>query len=210
MEFSKKYLEIINGEFKGLNLTLITDVEEFHQKQYLDSVMPFRLSEVLNLGDNIHLDIGFGGGFPCLPLLHEFNQLNFFSVGCEARAKKVKAVNHIAKKLGLTKFLGTHLRVENLLVDKECIITFKAVGKISNFLSKINVANKSIKVLFYKGPGLAELEPGFEHVDGWDLLENTTYNIGSNSRSFLVYEPTDLSKDLDKRLVKLSSILSNK
>ena len=43
MNFSKKYLDIINGDPSGLNLTRITDVEEFHEKQYLDSIMPFRI-----------------------------------------------------------------------------------------------------------------------------------------------------------------------
>ena len=139
MNFSKKYLEIINGDLKGLNLTRITDEEEFHQKQYLDSIMPFRLSKLLTLNDNIHLDIGFGGGFPCLPLLCEYSQLKFISVGCEARAKKVKAVKLIAKEMGFDNFLGLHLRLEELLIDKKCIITLKAVGKISEFLSKINL-----------------------------------------------------------------------
>ena len=61
MEFSKKYLEIINNDLKGLNLTRITNLEDFHEKQYLDSIMPFNLSKTLDLNETIHLDIGFGG-----------------------------------------------------------------------------------------------------------------------------------------------------
>ena len=149
MNFTNQYLKIIKTDLNGLNLTRIVDPKEFHEKQFLDSVMPFKLSTKVSLDDNIHVDIGFGGGFPCLPLLSEFKHLNFKSFGFEAREKKVNAVNLIAKKLKLNNFRGFHFRLEQLLIDKKSIITLKAVGKISEFLSKINVSNNEVKVVFY-------------------------------------------------------------
>jgi 16S rRNA (guanine527-N7)-methyltransferase len=39
-EFSEKYLELLTGEFAGINLTRIESPEEFYNKQILDSVLP--------------------------------------------------------------------------------------------------------------------------------------------------------------------------
>ena len=144
MDFTKDYLDIIKNDLSGLNLTRITEPKEFHEKQYLDSIIPFKVSGVLNLKESLHLDIGFGGGFPSLPLLYEFKSLNFKSIGLEARSKKVKAVNQIAKKLNLNNFIGLHMRLEDFLIDQKCIVTFKAVGKVSDFLSRINIQEKNI------------------------------------------------------------------
>ena len=65
-EFSDAYLDILNNELKGLNLTRILDPQEFYEKQVLDSLYPFEkmpeLESVVN-STNLLLDVGFGGGF---------------------------------------------------------------------------------------------------------------------------------------------------
>ena len=157
MKFTKQYLSILSSDLKVLNLTRIIEPKEFHEKQYLYSIIPFQISTELSLENQLHVDVGFGGGFPCLPLAYEFSSLNFRTIGIEAREKKVKAVNLIAKKMNLNKFTGYHARVEDIIFDQKCLVTFKAVGKISKFLSMMNVSNLDLKVIFYKGPGLSDL-----------------------------------------------------
>lgn len=209
MSFTSDYLNIIKTKLNGLNLTKITDHGEFQEKQFLDSIYPFENSKILT-GSNIKLvaDIGFGGGFPSLPICYTFPFLDVR--GFEARKKKVIAVNQISTSLNLYNFKGYHQRVEQVFFDLPCVITLKAVGKVADFLGKIKTSSVDTKVLFYKGPSFRDLEPGYKEVEGWVLLEEKTYAIGENSRMFLIYEPKKIEAKPTKELVNLSTILSNK
>jgi len=210
MDFTESYLSIINNELKGLNLTRITDPVEFNEKQFIDSVLPFRLSKKLSLQNKLLVDIGFGGGFPCLPLIFEYGDIGLRSVGLEARGKKVRAVNLIAKKMNLHNFKGYHERVENIFFDENCIITFKAVGKIKDFLQKVKIKeNCDVLVIFYKGPHLKDQEPDYLEIKNWSLIEEQSYDVGLNQRKYLVYKPTCFPAVQDKNLVKLTTLLSN-
>ena len=210
MNFSEDYLSILRSDLKGLNLTRITELSEFHEKQFIDSIKPFLLSSNLCLEGTVLVDVGFGGGFPSLPIISNFNKNSFEVLGIEARAKKVKAVNFISEKMNLNKFKAVHLRLESLMFDRECLITFKAVGKISEFLSKIQYSTSNIKVLFYKGPGLSDQESGYRNIFGWELIEENDYLIGENTRKYLIYKPVIEQENTNKDLVNLTSILSNK
>ena len=94
-EFSQKYLELLTGEFSGINLTRIDGPEEFYNKQILDSVLPMEKSAVFRNAlekTKILVDIGFGGGFPILPLA--FKNLDKKFYGFEKKEKKGKATNN--------------------------------------------------------------------------------------------------------------------
>ena len=72
-DFAKKYLDIIETNFSGLNLTRINNFDDFYQKQVLDSIIPFQNKELTqeqfkDMEKQIIVDVGFGGGFPILPL----------------------------------------------------------------------------------------------------------------------------------------------
>ncbi|MCR9203433.1 MAG: class I SAM-dependent methyltransferase [Halobacteriovoraceae bacterium] len=168
-EFSGKYLELLTGTYKDINLTRITSPEEFYEKQIQDSILPIELFPQFKsaLGNGLHLDIGFGGGFPLLPLAKLFPKTNFY--GFEARRKKADVVLQISKDLGLGNVSTHHLRIENLNIDKPASVSFKAVGKIEDFLMKVN-AVKGTKVFFYKGPNLDELEKVPEKLANFRLI----------------------------------------
>ena len=158
-EFTAEYLHLLKTEFKGLNLTRILDEDEFFLKQIYDSVYPFtEIPELKNLLENIGCltDIGFGGGLPLLPLAFSFPNIDY--QGVEARHKKLKAVHGIAQKLlSHVRINFLHERLENMIFDRECIITFKAVGKIKDLLKNIN--NKAcVHLLFYKAKNFYEEE----------------------------------------------------
>lgn len=54
-----------------INLTAITEREEFIQKHYIDSLLCVASDEFINAKDII--DVGTGGGFPGVPLGHRFS-----------------------------------------------------------------------------------------------------------------------------------------
>ena len=63
--FSQKYLDLLTGEFAGINLTRIESPDEFFNKQIMDSVLPETHSEIFKKAlekTGLLIDIGFGGG----------------------------------------------------------------------------------------------------------------------------------------------------
>ena len=93
-----------------------------------------------------------------------------------------------------------------------CTITLKAVGKVADFLSKIN-ANQQVQVFFYKGPNFYSLEK--EQIDlaleGWDIIEEIEINLPGVDKRYLIgfQNKNLLSKSTNKQLknlVKLSDL----
>lgn len=157
-QFGKDYLDLLTGEFAEINLTRITDFDEFYNKQIVDSILPALNSDVFakELDKKKHLlDIGFGGGFPILPLAKRFPDYNF--AGIEARRKKAEVISKIADRLKVKNAKLYHFRLEEILINMPVVITLKAVGTIDNFLNKM-VFTKPPVVFFYKGPNFRKLE----------------------------------------------------
>lgn len=211
-EFSRKYFELLTTEYAGINLTRINKFQEFMDKQIVDSLSPYEQSEVFrNYVDKlgINVDIGFGGGFPILPLAKLLPKNKF--IGIETRNKKVKVVGEIATKLGLknTKFL--HSRIENVLIDIECVCTLKAVGKVNDFLEKINTT-KNIVVFFYKGPGFLEIEKDQIELakKDWDIIESKELDVPNTEKRLIIgFKNKNVLRRTNNtnQLVNLSSIL---
>jgi 16S rRNA (guanine527-N7)-methyltransferase len=210
-DFSKKYYDLLVGEYSGINLTRITDYDEFYTKQIIDSIGPVEQSETFlkSLKRNgVMVDVGFGGGFPILPMAKKFPNLEF--VGIETRNKKVTVVSEIADKLNLKNIYLHHSRIENVLIDREVTITFKAVGKVNDFLSKLN-CTKKCQVFFYKGPNFYELEKDQigEAIKNWDMIEEKEINVQGVEKRYLIgFENKTIIKEITNKrfnnLVKLS------
>ncbi len=187
-DFSRQYLKILKTEFSNINLTRILEEDEFYQKQIVDSLLPLEnlkgfKEEVVRTG--LLVDVGFGGGFPILPLAKYLPEVHF--LGFEARSKKVEAVSKIACQLDLPNVHLIHKRVEEILFDRECVITFKAVGKVKNYLAKIKT-NVPLIVIFYKGANFDELEGTDELPTGWELKQKVWVDLpGTEGRLFLAY-----------------------
>ncbi len=206
-KFSDKYLSLLNGEYASLNLTRINEPEEFYQKQIIDSILPLDLFKDFqnDIEKGLHLDIGFGGGFPLLPLAYKFPSTQF--VGFEARRKKSDAVNEIAQKLGLKNVKTFHYRIETVRIDRPCSISFKAVGKIKEFLKKINLAEPAT-VYFYKGPSVHELEETSEKIANFRKFIDQPYGLsGAQGRTFVAYRSDIVPRGTKKPLVNLSQLL---
>lgn len=205
--FAQNYLELLTTKFSGLNLTRIQSFSEFYEKQILDSISPIEFLESFNtiVGEvELIADIGFGGGFPILPLAHQFPTKKL--IGFEARKKKSQAVNEMARSLGLNNVKTFHERFENIVFDRKCLITFKAVSTIRELLKKISLTSDCY-VLFYKGPGLDKLEPGYKEIDArhWQLIEEKDFKIGDNHRKLILYRSINLISCKTNESSKISS-----
>ena len=188
-DFSQSYLDLLKGEFAGINLTRIESPEEFYNKQIMDSVLPEIHSEIFKKQlekTGLLIDIGFGGGFPILPLAYRNPEKKFY--GFDARAKKVQIVSKIAATLNLKNVKLLHQRFEEVIFDRDAVITFKAVGKVSELLPLLKT-NKTLYVFFYKGPNFYELEDIEKLLDTWELIEEVSYDVpGTEGRVLLGFK----------------------
>ena len=211
LDFSIRYLNVLKTKLAGLNLTNILDQDEFYHKQILDSINPylqseFFKSEVLKRG--VVVDVGFGGGFPILPLAKLLPEIKF--VGVESKRKKVDAVKLIAEELGLTNVTLVHSRLEDFLFDRPATITFKAVGTVADYLPIIQRTTKDMSVFFYKGPNFMELESQSlpKLAKDWKFMENQQIEVPGTQQRFLVsYSAQNVPRGTSKTLVKLSDFL---
>lgn len=210
LDFSIRYLHVLKTKLAGLNLTKILDPDEFYHKQILDSINPYLQSELFKSQveeKKVVVDVGFGGGFPILPLAKLLPGVKF--VGVETRRKKADAVRLIASELGLTNVTLVHSRLEDFLFDRPAAITFKAVGTVVDFLPKINSTHKNLSVFFYKGPNFLELEgKGLERLKDWKMLENQPISVPETDERYLVsFSLQNVPRGTAKTLVKLSEFL---
>jgi 16S rRNA (guanine527-N7)-methyltransferase len=207
--FSQKYLDLLTGEFAGINLTRIESPDEFFNKQIMDSVLPETHSEIFKKAlekTGLLIDIGFGGGFPILPLAYKNPDKRFY--GFDARAKKVQIVSKIANRLELKNVKLMHQRFEEVIFDKDAVITFKAVGKVSDLLPRLKT-NKTLYVFFYKGPNFYELEDIEELLDTWELIEEVSYDVeGTEGRVLLGFKNINVLRGTKtSQNIKLSELL---
>ena len=210
LDFSLKYLSILKTKLAGLNLTNILDQDEFYQKQILDSILPYQESKLFQEDvkkTKVVVDVGFGGGFPILPLAKLLPDVKF--VGVESKRKKVDAVKLIADELGLSNVTLVHSRLEDFYFDRPCTITFKAVGTIGDYLPIIHHKYDQ-KVFFYKGPSFAQLEGDqIKKLErSWKLLENQEIKVPGTQQRFLVsFGSVNVPRGTANSLVKLSDFL---
>lgn len=211
LDFSLRYLNVLKTKLAGLNLTNILDPDEFYHKQILDSINPYLQSELFKAEvqkRGVVVDVGFGGGFPILPLAKLLPEIKF--VGVESKRKKVDAVKLIAEELGLTNVQLVHSRLEDFLFDRPATVTFKAVGTVADYLPIIQRTQKDMSVFFYKGPNFMELEsqslPKLEK--DWKFLENQEIKVPGTQQRYLVsFSAQNVPRGTSKTLVKLSDFL---
>jgi 16S rRNA (guanine527-N7)-methyltransferase len=211
LDFSIRYLHVLKTKLAGLNLTNILDPDEFYHKQILDSINPYLQSEFFKAEvqkRGVVVDVGFGGGFPILPLAKMLPDIQF--VGVESRRKKADAVTLIAEELGLKNVKLVHSRLEDFLFDRPATVTFKAVGTVKEYLPLISSTTKDVTVFFYKGPSFHELEGESlqKLAHNWKFLDNQEIEVPGTQKRFLVsFVAQNVPRGTAKTLVKLSDFL---
>ena len=92
-----------------VNLTSITDFSEVVMKHFIDSVLPFTMTEI-ETGARF-IDVGTGAGFPSLPLLIIRSDLK--GTLCDSLGKRCTYLELACKKIGINAEI-IHARSEEL------------------------------------------------------------------------------------------------
>ena len=185
MNFTQHYLHIIHTKYKGLNLTRIQHEEDFYHKHYLDSVLPLREIPFFRQGllaSQKIIDVGFGGGFPLLPLACELPQKVFH--GIEARKKKVDAVTEIAREMGIKNVSISHQRLEETTLETQTVFLFRAVGSIADCVKKIPPKH-GLTCFFYKGPRYSPRKE-LMGLHRWKVAHSGEVSVPQTNRRFII------------------------
>lgn len=125
----------MNGvlEWNGkINLTAITEEDDFVEKHYIDSLKLAKLG-LLKPGNRV-MDLGTGGGFPGVPLAIVYPQTDF--ILADSLNKRLKVIDELCEEIGISNVSTVHGRAEDLGHNQEYRETFdccvsRAVANLS-------------------------------------------------------------------------------
>ena len=106
-----QYYDILVEWNKVMNLTGITEYEEVNEKHFLDSLSIVKSCDMTKVSSLI--DVGTGAGFPGIPLKIAFPELEITLL--DSLNKRVKFLNEVIERLGLTGIRAVHGRAEELV-----------------------------------------------------------------------------------------------
>ena len=111
----ERYMELILEWNEKVNLTSITDRDEFVKKHFVDSLVCCEFKQFQNAEKII--DVGTGAGFPGIPLAIIYPKKDFLLF--DSTNKKIKIIEEIINELRIINVRLRHGRAEDLAHEKE-------------------------------------------------------------------------------------------
>ena len=110
-----RFYEMVIEKNKVMNLTAITDYEEFVIKHFVDSLM---IAKVMDMTVPMSvLDIGTGAGFPGVPIKLVYPETKVLLL--DSLNKRLNFLNEVIEELGLKDITTIHSRAEELQAKGE-------------------------------------------------------------------------------------------
>lgn len=132
-----KYYKLVTYWNERINLTAISDEDEFYTKHFYDSIATSFYYDFSNIKSIC--DVGSGAGFPSIPLKIIYPHLEVTIV--DSLNKRIKFLNLLSEELGLENCRFVHGRAEDIGQNKEYresfdIVTARAVARL-NILAEL-------------------------------------------------------------------------
>ena len=115
MEKLMGYMHGIISWNEKVNLTNLTEEDEFIEKHYIDSLLLWN-SESFKKADKI-IDVGTGGGFPGVPLAILYPEKEF--VLLDSLKKRLNIIDSLTDELGINNVITFHGRAEDAAKKKD-------------------------------------------------------------------------------------------
>ncbi len=157
-----------------INVISRKDMEHFYEHHVLHSLAIAKVMEFASMTEV--LDVGTGGGFPGVPLAIMFPDARFTLI--DSIGKKIKVVNDVIDRLGLTNSKAMQIRAEQLDGEFDFVVS-RAVTTLGEFvpwvkgkMSKSQYNKLRNGILYLKGGDLTNELFTFRHkVKTWDISE---------------------------------------
>lgn len=157
-----------------INVISRKDMSHFYEHHVLHSLA---IAKVLQFKPMCEvLDVGTGGGFPGVPLALMFPQARFTLI--DSIGKKIKVVDDVIEKLGVTNARAQQIRAEQLdgefdfVVSRAVTTLGEFVPWVKNKISKLQYHSMRNGILYLKGGDLkAELFPFRHKVKTWEISD---------------------------------------
>lgn len=152
------YMDRVLEYNEHINLTAITDRDEFIKKHFIDSLLGTFCDEVKN--SKLIADVGTGAGFPGVPMAIMNPDKRF--VLMDSLNKRLKIVSELCERAGIDNVEVLHSRAEDVGRNKDYRETFdlvisRAVANLSVLAELcIPLVRKNGYLLAYKGPKVDE------------------------------------------------------
>jgi len=175
LEWFERLFDLVIEANARMNLTRITDPEEFFFKHVLDSVLPFCLLPVLaDLPDELRAaDLGAGAGFPGLVLARLRPGWQWVMI--ERTRKKAAFIEQAARKLELPNVTVAAVNAREASIPRRDLITARAVGPIAKVTREAaGLLRKHGLLVHYKGGALSdeEVEQGYKAAKSARLVQD--------------------------------------
>lgn len=153
-----KYMRLVQEWNEKINLTAITEDEEFVKKHFIDCIKAFK-SNAIKKAKTI-IDVGTGAGFPGVPIaiLHPAAEITLL----DSLNKRINFLNLVVKELDLKNVVTIHSRAEDgarnpELREKFDVATSRAVANMA-VLSEFCMpyVKKNGYFVALKGPSIEE------------------------------------------------------
>ena len=127
------YYEMVVEKNKVMNLTGITEFDEFIDKHYIDSLSIVNAVDMHQVQSAI--DVGTGAGFPGIPLKIAFPNLRMTLA--DSLNKRILFLQEVIEELGLKEIEALHARAEELGKNNEYrekfdLVVSRAVANLSS------------------------------------------------------------------------------
>ena len=158
-DYKKVFLE----ENAKLNLISKNDEKVLFEKHIFDSLAIKLFFDKYKIQKAELLDIGCGGGFPCVPIAIEYPEIKV--TGIDSIKKKINSINTIKEELELKNLTTICDRVENIKNKKFNIITSRAVADLAKITDyALPLLKKNGYFIAYKSKKALEELEGAEKI----------------------------------------------